>query len=342
MVDDKIRDDFWRDILKPVFDISTPDADKSLGFNGTIRSRPFGTVLIGTTTFNAQSYQRTSKIIAQGNLDQYVVQVMLAGKLWGDFNGVDVCAEPGDIAIFDLTQIISSRVDAGSRITVVIPRAELEKAVGWQNLHGVVLRASAPITRLLFDYLKSLETVALELAPGEAIIAQQSMISLLSSGLNRLAELSAKQTSINIPMRQSIISYIEDNLANPILGPHLIMNRFSVSRSHLYRAFEADGGVAKLIRDKRLDHAYRLILERKGKPLSLKEIAYRCGFHDGTQFTKAFRSRFTISPKDTFDTSDALRLHINGTFNFHGHFSERLAGLALTSAVDFHAEASHH
>lgn len=327
MVDDKIRDDFWRDVLKPVFDISTPDTENRNGFNGSIRSRPFGEILIGTTTFNGQHYQRTSKIIAHGGLDQYVVQVMLAGHLRGNFNGVDVLAEPGDILILDLTQTISSHVDAGSRITVVIPRAELEKIVGWRNLHGVVLRSSAPMTRLLFDYLRSLETVASELPPHEAVTAQNSMISLLAAGITGTLDRFAEITYVNVTMRKSILRYIDENLTNPVLGPHSIVKHFRVSRSHLYRAFEIDGGVAKVIRDKRLDIAYHLILDRKGKPLSLKEIAYRCGFHDGTQFTKAFKSRFGHAPKETLDTSGSFQLGDNGAFNFHNHFSERVARL---------------
>lgn len=327
MVDDKIRDDFWRDVLKPVFDVSNPDTENRHGFNGTIRSRPFGEILIGTTTFNGQHYQRTSKIITQGGLDQYVVQVILAGGLRGNFNGIDVSVELGDILILDLTQTISSHVDAGARITVVIPRSDLEKVVGWRNLHGVVLRSGAPMTRLLFDYFRSLEAVAAELPPHEAITAQDSMISLLAAGITGTLDRFAESTYVNITMRKSILRYIDENLTNPILGPHSIVKHFRISRSHLYRAFEVDGGVAKVIRDRRLDIAYHLILDRKVKPLSLKEIAYRCGFHDGTQFTKAFKSRFGHPPKETLDISGSLLLHDSGAFNFHNHFSERVAKL---------------
>nr|WP_247883482.1 helix-turn-helix domain-containing protein [Brucella intermedia] len=50
--------------------------------------------------------------------------------------------------------------------------------------------------------------------------------------------------------------------------------------------------MAKIIRDKRLDRAYRILVDERGRHVSLKEITYRCGFHDGTQFTKAFKARF--------------------------------------------------
>nr|WP_235913417.1 helix-turn-helix domain-containing protein [Brucella tritici] len=55
-----------------------------------------------------------------------------------------------------------------------------------------------------------------------------------------------------------------------------------------------------------LDRAYRILVDERGRHVSLKEIAYRCGFHDGTQFTKAFKVRFGMSPKDARESDATL------------------------------------
>ncbi|MEC6999720.1 AraC family transcriptional regulator [Brucella abortus] len=48
------------------------------------------------------------------------------------------------------------------------------------------------------------------------------------------------------------------------------------------------------------------MIDRKGKPTSLKEIAYCCGFNDRTQFTKAFKARFELSPKEAHEIGAPL------------------------------------
>src|SRR5690625_4184332 len=96
--------------------------------------------------------------------------------------------------------------------------------------------------------------------------------------------------SINLTLRQRVLRYINQNLADPELSPRSIMQHFRLSHSHLYRAFEGDLGVARIIRNKRLDLAYRTILLNKHKPLSIKELAFKCGFSPRSQFSVFFKS----------------------------------------------------
>ena len=88
-----------------------------------------------------------------------------------------------------------------------------------------------------------------------------------------------------------------------------------------YRAFEVEGGIAKIIRGKRLDRAYRILVDEPGRHVSLKEIAYRCGFHDGTQF-KAFKARFGMSPRDARDCEADLLTPVLDKFDYTIYLSE--------------------
>ncbi len=263
MVDAEIRDDFWRDAVKLFYEVSSLDDENEKGFIGTLSSYPFGNMLVGSTTFNNQRYERTANIIAQNGLDHYVLQAMLAGTLSGDFNGVAVSAKPGDIFILDMAQVITSQAEAGARLTVIMPRQELEKLVGWRNLHGMVLRAESPMTQLLFEYLRGLNDVVQELSATELIAAKDAMLALLASCIKGADKGTVENVTINLPIRNRILAYIDKNITNPLLGPHSIQQHFRMSRSHLYRAFEPDEGVAKVIRDKRSDLAYRIIIDKR-------------------------------------------------------------------------------
>src|SRR5690606_36656797 len=130
--------------------------------------------------------------------------------------------------VIDLAQTVASRADAGSRATVVIPRDSLERIVGWRNLHGLVMRANNPITRLLFDYLRGLQSVSGELNGDEAHSAQEAMLTLLGAGITGSEGGAVEKLPINLPMRKRILAYIDDNLPNPLLGPHSIIQYFRV------------------------------------------------------------------------------------------------------------------
>jgi AraC-like DNA-binding protein len=322
MVDAEIRDNFWRDAIKLFYEVSSLNDENEKGFIGTLRSFPFANMLFGSTTFNSQHYERTANIIAQSGLDHYVLQAMLAGTMTGNFNGVAVSAKPGDIFILDMAQVVSSQAEAGARLTVIMPRQEVEKIVGRRNLHGMVLKAEAPTTQLLFEYLRGLNDVVQELSTMEAVAAKDAMLAVLTACIKGANKGPVENVAINLPIRNRILAYIDNNITNPLLGPHSIQQHFRMSRSHLYRAFEPDEGVAKVIRDKRLDLAYRIVIDKTVKAISLKEVAYRCGFHDATQLTKAFKARFGLTPKEAREAQALTSFQGDGdTLNIHEHLS---------------------
>lgn len=293
----KDQDEFRIDAFKPAYTSESTDHHLK-GFSGFLGSRMIESLLLGGTNFNKQSHKCTKRLIVNSRLDHYILQVILAGTLRGNFNGVEVFAHPGDIVILDSSQVASSTVETGGRITVIIPRYELEKLTGWRKLHGAVLKAQSPTTILLFSYVKDMVDISSQLNATETTAAKEAMITLLASCINGTQQELTNNLAMNLAMRDRILAYIDDNLTNPLLKPTSIQQHFHVSRSHLYRAFEPDGGVAKVIRDKRLDLAYRLLIESQGKQLSFKEIAYRCGFQNTSQFTKAFKTRYSMPPKE--------------------------------------------
>ncbi|WP_205794183.1 helix-turn-helix domain-containing protein [Burkholderia sp. Ac-20353] len=294
-----LRNDFWREVTFPVFDTTPVDGTTSTPLCGAIHSRPVGGLLIGTVSFNAQRYRRDRRVIAQGGLDHYMIQMLTAGTMRGTFGRRSVTAEPGDICIMDFTRTFESRVDTGARMTMAVPRKDLENALGRRDLHGAVLKAGAPMTQLLIDFLQGLIAVSARLSASEAFAAQGAMVSLLAAGLaGQDITGHAAPSALNEVLRERVIEFIDANLTRPELGPELLMRRFRISRAHLYRAFTEDGGVGTLIRNKRLDAAYLALTHHRGRERSITEIATECGFSSSARFLRAFRSHFGFTPSD--------------------------------------------
>jgi AraC-like DNA-binding protein len=317
-----LRDDYWREITRPIFDTSPIRDGPCTHLAGTLSSRPYGKLLLGQTSFNQQQYLRDRRIILQSGLDQYIVQLLVSGTICGEFDGADVRAEPGDICIYDLGKPLRSIVDPGERITVMLPREELERAVGWRDLHGVVLKAHQAMTRLLSDYVRGIHAVAAKLAPSQAVAVHDALLSLLVASVQGdvLPDMRRLQP-LSIALHQRVVQYIEEHITERDLGPAMLMRRFRISRAHLYRVFERDGGIAKFIRDRRLDLAYRSLVDRRTSGQSIKELAYQFGFSSADMFTRAFRERFGASASEVKRERTMHSASADGVSSLHLHFS---------------------
>ncbi len=323
MVDPDERDECWRDVSRIVYEVDPWDRDGIRELHGTVSSRLFGSMVVGHTTFNDQECRRSRQLVVRTDRELCVIQLVLAGVAQGDYNGQDTQLKPGDILVHDLTQVMAAHVSAGERLAIIVNRSDLQRRVSRRSLHGIVLDGAAPATRLVADYILGLDRVLLELQEEEAPAAEEALLLLLANAINGRTAQWYDELPSTAPMRQRIIDFINYNIADPALGPPMIMARFRLSRSHLYRAFEADGGIARFIRERRLDLAYRLLVEKGARELSIKEIIYRCGLSENVRFSKLFKDRFGLPPHEIRDKNESGLYIENGAHDFH-HYLHKI------------------
>jgi AraC-like DNA-binding protein len=88
--------------------------------------------------------------------------------------------------------------------------------------------------------------------------------------------------------------YIDENLHEADLSPERVLDASPLSRPTLYRLFEYEGGLAAYIRNRRLAQAADDLRRYLNKPVV--EIAYGLGFTSASDFNRAFRRAFEMSP----------------------------------------------
>ncbi|MDR6599300.1 AraC-like DNA-binding protein [Achromobacter deleyi] len=323
-----LRDEYWREVTRPFCDTTLLATDKGATLEGTMRIRHLGGLTLGSTTFNAQRYKRDPATIARSGLDQYLVHVLVAGSIHGDFDDRDVTAGAGGICFIDLARPYQCRVDAGERLAMTIPRANIDKILGARDIHGLVLQAGNPMTRLLKDYLCGFHAVSGQLSASEDVAALEALTTLLSAGLANAAPIqNAPDSLLGQALRARVLAYIDHHLAQPELGPELLMQRFRVSRAHLYRVFAELGGIAHIIKCKRLDAAYARIVDPRHARHPVGQTAAHFGFRDPARFRKAFIARFGVAPDEAReqcrlalpagDSRNLLASHFSA--HSHGH-----------------------
>ena len=94
-----------------------------------------------------------------------------------------------------------------------------------------------------------------------------------------------------------IKKYIDENFSNPEISLEMLSTEFSYNKKYLSTAFKKQFkiGIFEYLYTIRINHACALI-EKNYK--SAKDLAFLCGFSDPIHFSKVFKKKMHVSPKE--------------------------------------------
>lgn len=330
-VDESLRSDVWRRLTAPFFEVTVADTQQHAVFEGGITAHVLGRSLVGAAWFNAQRRERNQQLVLSTSLDQYLVQLFLEGA--GSVFCVEreVHVQVGDILVLDLAKTSSHFAPrGGNTIWMVVPHTVLDRETRGCNLHGVVVRSSDPLASLLCEILTGLHRHGNFTNTDDACAVEDAAISLLAGAIIRnRGYLALSAPALSIVLRRHILTYVDEHLTSPQLGVEYLVTHFNVSRAHLYRIFSEDGGVAAMIRDRRLDAAYRDLTRGGGHPAGvITEVAHKYLFSSSNHFLRAFRVRFSCSPSDAVHMGAGVQVE-NSANGIFGYLSDVVASLGL-------------
>jgi AraC-like DNA-binding protein len=129
----------------------------------------------------------------------------------------------------------------------------------------------------------------------------KAYITELMVALNRISfdeESRIQHTMKKNQLIDSVIHYINENLEENITMDSL-SNEFYISKYHLSREFKKHTGITlyRFIVKKRLIRSKELILE----DLPITSVYERCGFGDYSNFFRAFKCEYGITPKKFYE-----------------------------------------
>ena len=112
--------------------------------------------------------------------------------------------------------------------------------------------------------------------------------------------------------------YIETHLeAEPLVAENLC-DRFGISRASLYRMFKEEGGLAGYVQDRRLNFAMRRLIAPEGQMIRLLDLAINLHFSSDSTFTRAFRRKFGLTPREMREKSQAWLRHDDNSMPLPG------------------------
>lgn len=228
-----------------------------------------------------------------------------SGSGLADVAGDGFSVRPSQLHVIDMSRRYVSLKQASRSRGVLIPHAMLDydpsrdPAFVTLDLDSAPGRLLASAHELLAEGLSARDEASVppEMAPAFVSLVERLM-------LKRDSPAARERREAALPL--TLRNYIGANLADPALSPATLCAAFDLSRTTLYRYFEDEGGVARHIRNRRLDRCFSELAGAEPARGRVSAVARRWGFSDATAFNRLFRARFGVPPSACFAAPHAV------------------------------------
>lgn len=288
---------FWlafRETFAHIYALSLPDPSEEARF--TISTRTYHTprAILMRSKGTAFVMTRGPAIVARSP-DQLLIYLEVEGSCENDWAGRRGRVEAGDVQIVDYARPFHSVTTDYTNLILILARESVPAALLAVEPHGLVFPGGSGAARLIGSAIRELYAQADELTVSEAEAAIEGIVALTTAFAR--ARFSGDEADRVKSKRRAVLDYIEENLGNAALGPDEVAAAVHLSRASLYRLLAAEGGIRALLLKRRLDEAMRLLLADSDSEPFLADVAKRCGFGGMSQFSRAFRARFGLPPR---------------------------------------------
>ncbi|MEV0224929.1 helix-turn-helix domain-containing protein [Streptomyces sp. NPDC050704] len=279
-------------------------SERAANYRGHQRLIGLGEVTVWPATFDSLIFRRTPKLVRQSDPEVYHLSLLVSGEAGATWGRQEATYRNSDIHINSSSR--SYEIVTGSepvtivgvempRALVALPAGQAEQVVGRQ-MSGRE-RVGALLAQFLLQFVSDIGPYQPQDAPRLGTVVADLVTAVFAHTLDDDLLMPAETHRRTLVLR--IKAFIRRHLADPELTPARIAAAHDISRSHLYRLFQAEGvSVAAYIRDQRLENARRDLADPALRAMPIHAVAARWGFPRQADFTRAFRTVYGIPPSD--------------------------------------------
>lgn len=255
---------------------------------------------------NCSRIYRDRRDVRRDSHDYFYLVLQLTGGALMEQGGSQCLLQPGDLTLLDSAQPSNFHFSGAfssttEQISLVIPRYRLQGDGGARLALNRRIASGSRIGQIA-------KTMALAFFQESAATAREgdeafapimdALISLLRGALADSAQPRAERPDPQQALFDKASRCIQASLAMPELTPQMLAQELNISKRTLYRLFAQRGlSVSRFILNKRLDNCARQ-LQSPTHTRCISSVAYGWGFNDVSHFSRAFKSRFGVSPRD--------------------------------------------
>lgn len=244
------------------------------------------------------------------NHDFFEVYFFISGNVTYIVEGKAYRLKPWDILIIHNQELHKPIVEPGETYERIVlwvnPDFLAQHSDGKSNLalcfetkaqeNHTLIRPSAETVAYIKNILARFEKACNSFSFGSSILKNIYLLELLVYLNKAFLETFNEESDMDIEFDEkvdSIMKYINSNLSSPLTLDEL-SSRFYISKYHLLREFKKYTGytIHQYIQQKRLIMAKSLLKEG----VRVTEVCEHCGFGDYSNFIRAFKKAYGISP----------------------------------------------
>lgn len=218
--------------------------------------------------------------------------------------GRDITVEPGSAVVLSNCDVnaITFTAARSRMISLNLTRKALRPLLrDFDAVLAHTIPSQIGALRLLVGYIETLLSESMPPTPElrQLAIAHIYDLAALAMGATRDASEIASNRGLRAARLREIKSDIAANLCLQGLSVDNIARRQRVTPRYVQMLFEHEGTTfTEFVRQARLDHAHRMLVDPRMADRSISAIAFDTGFGDLSHFNKEFRRRFGGTPSD--------------------------------------------
>ncbi|WP_065754989.1 helix-turn-helix domain-containing protein [Bradyrhizobium paxllaeri] len=292
----------WQDIVCDTFVGLDCKSDMRGAFWGSVSQSRIGPAAFTRVDSTAQRVFRTPSRIARASED-FVLMAMGNSGVNGVFqDGREAIVSAGQFVIYDTTRPYELRFDDSFSQTILqMPRKLLQQRIGaFDGLTATTFAGDRPLERLTYDFMLNVSKTIEQVDPAAASRLLDQALDLLAMTLAdrlhaRLADQSAHRSALLYRLKNHILTHLAD--------PELSLPRAAaaVGISPRYASdlmADEQTSFRGYVQTQRLERCKRDLADPACQARHIGEIAFAWGFNDLAHFSRIFRQRFGVSPRE--------------------------------------------
>ena len=185
-------------------------------------------------------------------------------------------------------------------IDVFVPRGQLERAFApIRHAVGLTIEPQQSSHPILSSFLRSLQQHASALSVRETERLSSIAVDLIVASFAERMGLQPSQQMSRAAILWRAQAYIANRIGQVGLDMTEVATALKISIRRLYQiASEENVSLMDWMWERRLNDARGMLADPARQTVQIGLIAYQCGFVDQAHFSRRFKARFGVSPKE--------------------------------------------
>ncbi|WP_158806900.1 helix-turn-helix domain-containing protein, partial [Beijerinckia sp. L45] len=216
-------------------------------------------------------------------------------------DATETALKPGDVVVLPRSGTAELVYASPFRaLAVTVPRDVFgARLIATDAARPARIAQSQGLGRVLSAMLTSIASTMDTLSASDLATIDLALSELLLSEFDAGATVEPGASATQAALRRRLCQTIESRLGDPDLTLSQITQVLGISERYAQKLFETIGeSFTHYLRDRRLLRSRRELGSPQHTGVSVSEIGYRCGFNDAAHFSRVFRERFGVSPRE--------------------------------------------